>query len=79
MTDELIAAYREERRAIAQFWHNDDPDVGLLDLLDVWDQARERYCRLLAEYAEGIGLSVRKAERGLGAHLAAFEAMEAAR
>lgn len=75
---EVLAAFREERAAIRALFADIEP--GHQDaLLLAWDEARERYTRLLAEYAEGIGLTVRKAERGLAAHLAAFEAMEAAR
>lgn len=75
---EVLAAFREERRTCAALIGNTEPGEQDRLLLD-WDQARERYARLLTEYAEGIGLSVRKAEQALGAHLVAFEAMEAAR
>lgn len=70
--EEVLAAFRDERDAIRAFFSDIEPGSQEALLL-AWDQARERYAHLLAEYAEGIGLFVRKAEKALGAHLAAAE------
>lgn len=62
---DVIVAFKAERLACHLFVSGDveGQDGRLL----AWDEARERYAQLLAEYCRQTGLTTRKAERGLGA------------
>lgn len=62
---DVLIAFKAERLACHQFVNAGplEQDARLL----AWDEARERYAQLLAEYCRQTGLTTRNAEKGLGA------------